>query len=316
MPVSNWFREEIKGKVSDRYIATGGYLDDTMMRGESSAGTVKFPVGGGRVEMYELTGGIQRVIPSATTLDMVQLNTRDFEASVYFRMQDEARMGPSLKDKLAKDLNGSIRRKKDTLKLAAVDAFATAGATTLTDAPTNINVIGDGSTTIDLVDIINAVSYVNGAGADEEVFYPIPETWFGQLLMYKEFASSDYQGPTNLPFASASRIKRKTFRGAHIFTVPDEYFIYGTGAYDKTRLASQPSPFDDAGYLDTYMWVKDAMGSETWWDQENMSIDKLPELEGSPYICKVQLSSAAIGILPEGVKKLRFKAIEKATRPA
>lgn len=313
MPVSTWFREEIKGLVRDRYKSKGGYLDDTMMRGESSAGTVKFPVGGGRIEMYELSGGIQRISPSAVNLDMVTLITRDYEAATYFRMQDEARMGPSLKAKLASDLNGAIRRKKDTLKLAAADAFAIAGAS-LSDSPNNINVIGTGSTTIDIVDLINAISYINGTGADEEVFYPIPETWFSQLLMYKEFASSEYSGPTNLPFASASRVKRKTFRGVHIFTVPDEYFIYGTGAYDKTRLASQPSPFDDAGYLDTYMWVKDAFGCETWWDQENMSIDPLPDMEGTPYVCKVQLSSAAVGILPEAVKKLRFKAIEAAVR--
>lgn len=289
MPVSTWFREEIKGMVSDRYKSKGGYLDDTMMKGESSAGTVKFPVGGGRIEMYELTGSIQRINPSAVTLDMVQLNTKDYEAAAYFRMQDEARMGPSLKAKLADDLNGAIRRKKDTLKLKAVNDFATAGAATLTDAPTNINTIGDGSTMIDLIDIRSAAAYVRGTGVDEDLFYPIPELWFNQLLFYKEFATAEYQGPSTLPLAQASRIKRKTWDGVHIFTVPDEYFIYGTGAYDISRLSSQPSVFDNAGYLDTFMWVKNAMGCETWWDQENMSIDKLPELEGSPYICKVAL---------------------------
>lgn len=316
MAVSTWFREEIKGMVSDRYKSKGGYLDDTMMKGESSAGTVKFPVGGGRISMYELTGGIQRVNPSTSTLDMVTLTTKDFEAAAYFRMHDEARMGPSQKAKLADDLNGAIRRKKDQLKLAALDAFATAGATTLTDAPTNINMIGDGSAMIDLTDIRSAASYIRGTGVDEDLFYPLPELWFNQLLMYKEFASADYQGPASLPFAQAGRVKRKTWDGVHIFTVPDEYFIHGTGSYDISRLSSQPSVYDNAGYLDTFMWVKNAMGCETWWDQETADFDKLPELEGSPYIAKVQLSSAAIGILPEGVKKLRFKAIEAVTRPA
>jgi hypothetical protein len=120
MAVSNWFREEIKSLVRKRYQSRGGYLDGMFTQGESSAGTVKFPVGGGRVDMYELTGAIQRINPSQVVLDMVTLVTRDFEASVYFRMQDEARMGPSLKAKLADDLTSSIRRKKDTLKLAAL----------------------------------------------------------------------------------------------------------------------------------------------------------------------------------------------------
>lgn len=314
MAISTWFREEIKGMVSTRYQAQGGYLDDTMMAGESSAGTVKFPVGGGRIEMYELTGAINIIPPSSVNLDMVTLLTKDYEAAVYFRMQDEKRMGPSLKAKLAEDLTRSIRRKKDQLKLEALNNFVTAGATTLTDSPTGISTIGDGNASIDLVDAINAVDQISGTGADEEVIWSIPNVWMSQLLMYKEFASSDYQGPSDLPFASSSKVTKKTFRGVHVITIPDEYFIYGTGAYSKTRLASTGSPFDSAGYLDTFMWVRNSMGSETWWDQENMSIDPLPEREGTPYVCKVQLSSAAVGILPEGVKRVRMKAITKAAR--
>jgi len=308
MAVSTWFREEIKGMVSARYQAKGGHLDGTMMKGESSAGTVKFPVGGGRIEMYKLTGAIQTVNPSSVNLDMVTLTTDDYEAAVYFRMQDEKRMGPSLKAKLADDLTKSIRRKKDSLKLAALSAFATAGGA-LTDGPNTIATIGDGTARVDITDAVNITDQIVGAGSDDECFWAIPQVWMSQLCFYREFNNSDYTGPANLPFANGTKTKKKTFNGVHIFSIPDEYFIYGTGAY----VAGTPG-FTGANYLDTFAWTQNAVGEETWWDQENMTIDPLPNFEGTPYVCKVQLSSAALGILPEGVKKIRMLAIKTAIR--
>jgi len=308
MAVSDWFREEIKDLVRARYIAKGGYLDDTMLKGESSAGTVKYPVGGGRVEMYELTGALNAVSPQNVTLDMVTLVTKDYEASVYFRMQDEKRMGPSLKAKLATDMTQAQRRKKDRIKLDALNAFATAGGS-LTDTPNTITTIGDGTARVDLINAIDAIDQISGAGSDEDVFWPVPNVWMSQLLMYKEFAQAEYQGPGDLPFAKASRVTRKTFRGVHVFTIPDEYFTYGTGGY----VAGTPG-FTGTGYLDTFMYTKDAVGSETWWDQENMTIDPQPQLEGTPNLCKTLLSSASIGLLPEGVKRVRMLAIKSAIR--
>lgn len=308
MPVSTWFREEIKGLVTSRYQAKGAHLDGTMMKGESSAGTVKFPVGGGRIEMVKLTGAIQPISPSNVNLDMVTLTTDDYEAAVYFRMQDEKRMGPSLKAKLADDLTKSIRRKKDQLKLAALSAFATAGGS-LTDTPNTIATIGDGTARVDILDAINITDQINGAGSDDECWWAIPQVWMSQLCMYKEFATAEYSGPANLPLASSSKVKKKTFNGVHIMSIPDEYFIYGTGAY----VAGTPG-FTGSNYLDTFAWTQTAMGEETWWDQENMTIDPLPQMEGTPYVCKVQLSSAAVGILPEGVKKIRMLAIKSAIR--
>lgn len=312
MPVSTWFREEIKGMVSSRYMAKGAFLDGTMMKGESSAGTVKFPVGGGRISMYKLTGAIQKISPSSVPLDMVTLTTDDYEASCYFRMQDEKRMGPSMKAEIADKLTASIRRKKDQLKLAALNAFAATGATTLTEtgSPSAIATIGDGTARVDILNAIDITDQIAGAGSDDEAFWAIPQVWFSQLMMYQEFKNADYQGPANLPMASASKVKKKTFNGVHIMAIPDEYFIYGTGAY----VDGTPG-FTGSNYLDTFAWTQKAMGEETWWDQENMTIDPLPDYEGTPHVCKVQLSSAAVGILPEGVKKIRMLAIKNVIRP-
>lgn len=75
--IPNWFTEKIRDQVRTRYSSKGGYLDGTMTRGEGGAGTVKFPVVGGRIDMYELSGAIQKVKLSDINLDMLTLLTRD-----------------------------------------------------------------------------------------------------------------------------------------------------------------------------------------------------------------------------------------------
>lgn len=306
--IPNWFTEKIRDQVRTRYRSKGGYLDGTMVRGEGGAGTVKFPVVGGRIEMYELSGAIQKVKLSDINLDMVTLLTRDFEAATTFRSQDVRKMGPSLQAALADEMGNSVRRKRDRMKLDALNTFA-AGTASLTDTPLTVQTIGVGTERVDLLDAIAVSDQLTGAGSDDEAYWAIPNVWFSQLLMYKEFANADYQGNKELPFAMNGRVSKKTFRGVHIMAIPDEAFIYGTGAY----VPGTPG-FTGTGYLDTFAWTEKAVGCEIEWDQENMTIDPLPEMEGTPNLCKVQLSGAAIGILPEGVKRIRKLAIKTADR--
>lgn len=306
--VSAWFTEKIRDQVRQRYTSNGGFLDGTMMRGEGGAGTVKFPVSGGRVEMYELSGAIQKVPLQNINLDMVTLISKDYEASTTFRMQDERKMGPSLQAELADSMAKAVRRRRDRMKLDALNAFAAAGGA-LSDAPNSVQTIGDGTARIDIFNAIEAIDQIAGAGSDDEVYWAIPYVWMSQLLAYKEFASSDFQGNKELPFAMNGKVVKKTFRGVHIMAIPDEHFTYGTGGY----VAGTPG-FTGSNYLDTFAWSEKGVGCEIEWDQENMTIDPLPDYEGTPKICKVQLSGAAVGILPEAVKRIRMLAIKSAIR--
>lgn len=307
--IPNWFTEKIRDQVRTRYSSKGGYLDGTMTRGEGGAGTVKFPVVGGRIDMYELSGAIQKVKLSDINLDMLTLLTRDYEAATTFRSQDVRKMGPSLQAALANEMAKTVRRKRDRMKLDALNTFA-AGTSSLTDTPNTVQTIGDGTQRVDILNLIEVNDQLAGAGADdEEMYWAIPHVWFSQLMMYKEFSQAEYQGNKELPFAMTSRVKKKTFRDIHVLGLPDEHFPYGTGGY------VQGTPgFTGSGYLDTFAWTPSAVGCEIEWDQENMSIDPLPEMEGTPNLCKVQLSGAAVGILPEGVKRVRMLAIKSAIR--
>lgn len=309
----NWYKEIIRDKVRARNKVRGGYLDDTMVRGDGGAGVVKFPVIGGKIEVYELTGAIQQVKISNPTLSMVQVSMRDFEASCWLRVQDARRQGPVEQQAVADEMAKAIRKHRDDMKLQALDAFCNLGST-LPDAPQQILTIGDGTTRIDLLDVIEAKTSLFGSGTEEEVYWPIPEAWMDQLEMYKEFANSEYIGSADLPFARANNVRKRTFRGIHIYTIPDVYFAFGTGRFGSNANALRP--FDEAGFLDTFMWAKDAMGAEMEWDEENMSLTSHPLMEGTPMLGKVGLSGNVVGLLPEGVKRLRFRAQNRAVRPA
>ena len=313
MPIANWFIEKIRDKVRARYTSQGGYLDDTMTRGDGGAGVIKFPVYGGDVQMYELSGAVQDVDISEINFDMVELKIRDFEATMLSRKQDTRKLGPSQEEALAATLARTVRNKRDDLKFAALNNFANIGATTLTDQPTAIQTVGDGTARIDLETAVYITDLIPASGSEEEMFWPIPYSWFSQLMMYKQFSNSQYQGPADLPFAKSMKVKKKTFQGVHIFALPNKCFTFGTGAYGT---GANGLPFDDAGYIDTFAWAKDAVGSEIEWDQENMQAYEQPQLKGTPTLWKVQLSGNSVGLLPEGVKRVRMKAINRAVDPA
>ncbi|MAA97409.1 MAG: hypothetical protein CMN87_18220 [Stappia sp.] len=310
----NWYREKIRDMVRARYQSRGGYLDGTMVQGDGGAGEVKFPVVG-RVEAYELGGSIQKITNTNPSLNMIKVSMRDFEASAWMRVQDARRQGPNEQAAVGRMMSAAIRRKRDNLKLEALNIFVN-GVSTLDDDPKECLKLGDGSARIDIVNAMDAIDHVSGAGNDDDdngIFWAIPHAWMSQLEMYEEIKNADYAGPTDLPFAKSSKVKARTVRGCHILALPNEHFTVGTGAFGT---GSNGRAFDDTGYIDTFLWVKDAVGAETEWNKENMSLTSHADYEGTPMLGKVGLSGASIGILPEGVVRLRYKAINSATRPA
>ncbi len=309
MGVEAWFKEKIRDDVTRRLTSNGGLLDGTMKTGENVAGTVKFPVSGGRIQMYALSGGLEAVRPQNINVDVISLQATDYTAEAIVRSQDTLRQSPSYQAEIGDALAKAVRRKRDQIKLDALNTFATA-TSSLTDTPSTVTTIGDGSARIDLLHVSQAIAQIAGAGTDEEIFWPIPYMWWEQLMWYKEFASSDYQGSKDLPMAMNARVNKTTFRGVNIMAIPDEHFVYGNGAYTAGQ-----SGWDDTKYLDTFMWVKSAVGCETFWSREQMDINEYIGMAGKPLLCDAALSGAAVGLLPEGVKRVRMQAIKNVIRP-
>lgn len=297
MSITNWYKEVIKDKVTMKLQSFGGLLDHTMMAGDTQAGTVKFPTGNQQLTMYELTGAIQPVPTTRADVDTVSLQLRDFELTAWWRTQDAYKAGPSEQNYLANIMAMAQRNKRDEIKLTALRAFKAAN-------PGEITTIGTGVEVPDILHFETARAQIAGTGAetmqeDIQTFTIIPEMWSSQLSFYEEFGNAEWVGTENMPFAKAQRMRTKTCRSIHYLVAPDSYFV----EYEP-------------GKLQTFMWDLNSIGCETVVNQENVHMERVHTMEGSPYMLKNWLSAAAIGIRPPGVKEIKLAKIAAPIRPA
>ncbi len=293
--IQAWFTEKISGLVTIQFQSHGGLLDGTMMSGDVTANTVKFPIAG-RSKVYKLTGAIEDVPVNGPGLTTVQITMDDFEASEWWRTQDAYKSGPNEQQTLATLVVNAIRRERDLIKIRALTDFANLG-------PAGVVTIGDGTAIPDITHFERARAEIAATGADEtgevQVFAGLPAMWMSQLAMYKEFADAQWVGLDNAPFSKTQRMRMKTCRGINYIELPDEYITEYT-----------------AGKLEAFVWHKQSMGAEIPWNQEAPDITKQTGKQGSPYLIKVGLGGAAIGIQGAGVKRMRFQKLTDITRPA
>jgi Phage capsid protein len=294
--ITAWFKEKIKDKVTIAVQANGGLLDNTMENGDEQAGTVKFPIVGGTSTLYKLTGAIEPVPVSNPGLSTVTLTMDDFEGTEFWRVQDAYKAGPSEQAALAKLLAKAVRRKRDTIRLDALDALYAL------DGGANITTTGSGVEVPDILHFEKMRAELASYGDDDdgdEVFITIPEMWASQLSLYKEFANSQWVGNENTPFSKAQRMKMKTLRGITYIVVPDSYMR---------------SPAGQPTQLYTFMWRKSAMGANTVVNMETMRMDERPDLQGTPLQMKVALSAAAIGIQAKVIRRALLAKITAVAR--
>jgi hypothetical protein len=282
--ISAWFKEKIKDKVTIAVQANGGLLDNAFTSGDEMANTVKFPIAGGQSNMYKLTGAIEPVPVSNPGLSTVTLTMDDYEDAQFWRTQDAYKAGPSEQDTLAQLMAKGVRRKRDRIRLDALDAFYVA------DGGTNITTIGTGAETSDILHFEEARTQLEALGdwGASECYCLLPSKWAAQLTLYKEFSNSQWVGPSNTQWSEMQRMQMKTLRGVTYIVAPDSYFSSPSG--QPTQLVS-------------YMWMKDAMGANTVVNMENVKITTRDDLQGSPIQLKTALSAAAIGIQAKGVKR-------------
>lgn len=288
--IAAWYREVIKDKVTIQYQSHGGYLDHTMMSGDTQANTVKFPIAG-RTEVYPLTGAIEHVPVGGPGLSTVQVTMADFEASEWWRTQDAYKAGPSEQAALSELIVKAVRRQRDQIKLDALKTFADAGG--------DVTTVGTGAERPDILHFEQARAEIEATGAEDEIFAILPAMWMSQLNFYNEFAKATWVGDANAPFSMTQRRRTRTVMGVHYMVLPDECFV-------------SPNGTD----LDGYMWAKNAVGAETPWNQESVDLSQHKQLQGSPWLMKTGVGGAAIGIQGKGVKRLRLLKITAPTRPA
>jgi hypothetical protein len=287
--ITNWFTEKIKDKAIILIQNNGGYLDHTMMHGDTQAGTVKFPLVNGVSTMYKLTGAIERIPVSNPGLTTIPLIMEDFEGTEWYRSQDAYKSGASEQDALARLLAKAVRVKRDAIKTAAVQAYYDANTA-------NIGTIGTGAEVPDPIYFEQSRALLENEGddaIDDPVFCLVPSMWITQLSFFREWANSQYTGPENMPFSKGQRTRMRTIRGVHYIMCPDSYF--------RTPAAQQ---------WETFMWRQSAFGCETVDNMEQAVIRQDFTLQGDPYFMKVKLSSAAIGVQTKAVKRILLKKLD------
>lgn len=295
--IASWFTEKIKDKVTIAVQANGGLLDNTFMNGDETAGTIKFPIVNGTSTMYKLTGAIEPVPVNSPGVSTVQVIMDDFEDTQFWRTQDAYKAGPNEQQALADLMAMGVRRKRDTIRLDALDAFY------VLDGGVNITTTGTGTEVPDLLHFekmrAELASYGDNGDTDE-VFITIPEMWASQLALYKEFGNTQWgSGFAAEGFSAAQRMKMKTVRGITYIVVPDSYMR---------------SPAGQPTQLYTYMWRKSAMGANTVYNQEAATMSVRNDLQGDPFQMKTKLSAAALGIQAKCVRRALLSKITAVIR--
>lgn len=294
--VTAWFKEKIRDKVTIAVQANGGLLDNTFISGDENAGTVKFPIVNGTSNMYKLTGAIEPVPVNSPGVSTVTLVMDDYEDTQFWRVQDAYKAGPNEQDALVNLMAMGVRRKRDFLRLDGLDAFFTL------DGGANITTTGTGVEVPDILQFekmrAELASYGDN-GDNDEVFITIPEMWSSQLALYKEFANTQWAGPSGTQWSEAQRMKMKTVRGITYIVVPDVYMR---------------SPAGQPTQLYSYMWRKSAMGANTVYNEESPDMTQRTDLQGSPYQMKTALSAAVIGIQAKCIRRILVSKITTVIR--
>lgn len=292
-----WFNHFIKDKVRTSLQAFGGYLDNTMTTGDRSDGVIKFPFISGRSEMYELSGALQPVPVTSRGLTTINVTPRDFQGTEFWRTQDIEKSGASEQDALVKLLTRAVRRRRDTMKLDQLSIFHAASAGAVTT-------IGTGAQVPDLLHFERGRAEMEALGDDDmegRVYAAIPAMWASQLKFYREFGNKDWTNEADAPWTKQQRSKMRELQGVIYITLPDEYF---------------QSPPGEPTQLIAWMWHSDALGCEISRSVENADLHQRKDLEGRPWQADVFLSGAAVGLRPEGVKRMLLQKIAAPVRPA
>lgn len=277
----NWFEQKyIKGVThalqGEGFVTRGMFQSEASIKGN----IVNWKVAGKGQATPMSTAIEERPIMNADR-QMIPGTMADYEANEWILTTDIEKMSENEQQISQKTGAMAIGRTFDQVPLRAIDAAA----------PT---VIGNGTAAISPVDIINGQSQIGGQGLQTsyEWFVALPTIFIAQLMLYREFTSSDWVGD-EYPLLKA--IGARKWLGMTIFPLPDEYFVSNV-----------------ANSLDGYMWIKPAVGFATNYELVSR-IDYVPTKKAYFAANTIGLCSAVL--LPTGIRRMRFATNVALSRP-
>ena len=146
----------------------------------------------------------------------------DFYAAEHIDKLDELKININERQAVAQSAAAALGRKTDELLIAAMDAGASA---------TQVNSTGAALDKADMLQTFELFG-MNDVPEDGQRYIAMHPKGFADLFNINEFASSDYVGPQNLPFAGGMTMKE--FLGFKIFSTSavtaGKNFAYHTSA--------------------------------------------------------------------------------------
>tara|TARA_B100001094_G_scaffold282469_1_gene294581 strand:- start:636 stop:1445 length:810 start_codon:yes stop_codon:yes gene_type:complete len=198
------FIKQFETEVHMAYQRMGSKLRNTIRSTNVSGSTARFQkIGTGSATTKSRNGN---VTPMELAHTNVEVSMSDFYAAEYIDKLDELKTNINERQAVAQSAAAALGRKTDELIIAAMDAGANS---------TQIHDTGSALAKVDLLSLFETMGTAD-VPEDGQRYLAMSPAGYADLFAINEFASSDFVGPQNLPFAGGMTMKE--FLGFKIFS--------------------------------------------------------------------------------------------------
>jgi len=214
------FIKQFETEVHMAYQRMGSKLRNTIRSTNVSGSTARFQkIGTGSATTKSRNGN---VTPMDLAHTNVEVSMSDYYAAEYIDKLDELKTNINERQAVAQSAAAALGRKTDELIIAAMDAGANS---------TQIHDTGSALAKADLLSLFETMGTAD-VPEDGQRYLAMSPAGYADLFQINEFASSDFVGPQNLPFAGGMTMKE--FLGFKIFSTSavagGKNFAYHTSA--------------------------------------------------------------------------------------
>ena len=198
------FIKQFESEVHMAYQRMGSKLRNTVRSTNVTGSTARFQViGKGTASTKTRNGDVSTMELAHTN---VEATMADYYAAEYIDKLDELKININERQAVAQSAAAALGRQTDALIVAAMDAGANS---------TQIADTGGALVKADLLTLFKTFG-AEDIPEDGQRYLAMSPSGFADLFNINEFASSDYVGPQNLPFAGGMTMKE--FLGFKIFS--------------------------------------------------------------------------------------------------
>ena len=198
------FIKQFETEVHMAYQRMGSKLRNTIRSTNVTGSTARFQkIGTGSASTKSRNGNVS---PMERVHTNVEVSMSDYYAAEYIDKLDELKTNINERQAVTQSAAAALGRKTDELIITAMDAGA------------NSTQIHDTSSALEKADLLSLFETMGTADVPEDGqrYLAMSPAGYADLFAINEFASSDFVGPQNLPFAGGMTMKE--FLGFKIFS--------------------------------------------------------------------------------------------------